>query len=82
MKKIAITGTLTKKRAEYVNEITRLGHKFAKSVSKTTDYLVIGGDKGTVSNKRKDAEAKGVQVLSEDELKAMISGWEEELLGL
>ena len=47
-----------------------LGAKVSGSVSKKTDYVIVGADAGS---KAKKARELGVTVLSEDEWQAMIA---------
>lgn len=70
-KKFVITGTLTMMGREMAAEkIRSAGGVFQSSVGKDTSYLVAG-DKVGVS-KLKKAEGLGVQVISEQELLAML----------
>lgn len=64
-KTIVFTGTLTKmSRAEAKAIAERLGAKVAGSVSKKTDYVVVGTDAGS---KAKAAAELGVMILDEDQ---------------
>ena len=64
-KTVVFTGTLERMtRSEAKARAERLGAKVAGSVSKSTDYVVAGPGAGS---KLKNAEALGVQVLTEDE---------------
>jgi DNA ligase (NAD+) len=65
-KTLAITGTLpTLKRDEAKALIQQAGGKVVESVSKKTDYLVVGEDAGS---KLKKAEELGISQLSEAQL--------------
>ena len=64
-----ITGTLTRSRDEVKNDLLSLGAKVTNSVSKKTDYLVVGVDAGS---KLREAETIGVKTLSEREFDALI----------
>jgi len=69
---LVVTGTLTKPRADVQKAIEVAGGKVAGSVSKKTTYLVAGADTG--KTKLEAAEKHGVQVISEQELEALIAG--------
>lgn len=69
-KTVVFTGTLTRlSRDEAKAQAERLGAKVAGSVSKKTDYVIIGADAGS---KAKKAQELGVQILSEEEWLEMI----------
>jgi len=69
-KTVVFTGTLaTMSRGEAKARAEALGAKVAGSVSKKTDYVVVGADAG--SKARKAAEL-GVETLTEDDWLAMI----------
>lgn len=64
-KTVVFTGTLEQMgRAEAKSRAESLGAKVAGSVSKNTDYVIVGADAGS---KRKKAEELGVKILSEQE---------------
>ena len=64
-KRFVITGTLrTMTREQAIEKIEALGGKFQKTISKTTDFLVIGEKVG--KTKILKAEKLGVKVMSED----------------
>lgn len=69
-KTIVFTGTLEKMtRAEAKAKALSLGAKVAGSVSKNTDYVVMGADAGSKAVKAKEL---GVTILSEDEYAELI----------
>ncbi|NIA68635.1 NAD-dependent DNA ligase LigA [Pelagibius litoralis] len=69
-KTVVFTGSLqTMTRSEAKAKAETLGAKVAGSVSKKTDYVVIGADAGS---KAKKAEALGLTMLSEEEWQALI----------
>ncbi len=69
-KTVVFTGTLvTMTRSEAKAKAESLGAKVAGSVSKKTDYVVVGADAGS---KAKKAEQLGVAMLSEEEWQALI----------
>ncbi|HSR71803.1 MAG TPA: BRCT domain-containing protein, partial [Kiloniellales bacterium] len=64
-KTVVFTGSLeTMTRSEAKARAESLGAKVAGSVSKKTDYVVIGADAGS---KAKKAAELGVETLSEDD---------------
>jgi DNA ligase (NAD+) len=68
-KTMVFTGTLEKmSRGEAKARAEAMGAKVSGSVSKKTDYVVVGADPGS---KAKKAEALGVAILSEDDWLAM-----------
>ncbi|MDJ0573886.1 MAG: NAD-dependent DNA ligase LigA [Xenococcaceae cyanobacterium MO_234.B1] len=70
-KTFVITGTLpTLKRNEAKNLIEQAGSKVTNSVSKNTDYLVVGDDAGS---KLEKARKLGIQELNESQLLAMLA---------
>jgi DNA ligase (NAD+) len=69
-KTFVITGTLpTLKRDEAKTLIQKAGGKVAESVSKKTDYVVVGEEAGSKLTK---AEALGISLLSEEQLLEML----------
>ncbi len=68
-KTVVFTGTLASMtRAEAKARAEALGAKVAGSVSRKTDYVVVGADAGSKAEK---ARALGVAMLSEDEWRAL-----------
>ena len=71
-KTFVITGTLpTLKREDTKKLIQNAGGKVTDSVSKKTDYLVVGEEAGS---KLKKAQDLGITLLSEAELLTLLSG--------
>ncbi|MBM3137222.1 MAG: NAD-dependent DNA ligase LigA [Chloroflexi bacterium] len=71
-KKFVVTGTLAGfSRDEIKQFIAAHGGKVSGSVSKNTDYLVLGENPGS---KYDDARALGVPVIDEDELRKLAEG--------
>ncbi len=69
-KKFVITGSLpTLSRDEAKARIEEQGGKVSGSVSKNTDYLLLGEGGGS---KRSDAEKFGIPMISEDEFLALM----------
>ncbi|WP_028842898.1 NAD-dependent DNA ligase LigA [Thermodesulfovibrio yellowstonii] len=64
-----ITGTLPKPREEVKEIIEKAGGKVSSSVSKNTDYLLVGEDPGS---KLAKAQALGVKTLSYEEFLKML----------
>lgn len=71
-----ITGTLPKPRNELEELIESLGGQASSSVSKSTDYLVVGENPGS---KLQKAQALGVKTVSYDELMKLIEHHKSEL---
>ena len=71
-KTVVFTGALeTMTRSEAKTKAESLGAKVSGSVSKKTDYVIVGADAGS---KAKKAAELGVTVLSEEDWQAMIGG--------
>lgn len=71
-KTFVLTGTLERRtRGEAEEEIRRLGGKTSGSVSKKTDYVVVGADPGSKYDRAREL---GVTVLNEDEFEQLLSG--------
>lgn len=70
-KTVVVTGSLKDfSRTEIKDKLEELGAKVSSSVSKKTDYVIVGEDPGSKYNK---AVELGVSILSEDEFKSMIN---------
>ena len=70
-KTIVFTGTLQKMtRSEAKAKAQSLGAKVSGSVSKNTDYVIIGTDAGS---KAKAAQELNITILSEDEFLSIIT---------
>ncbi|MCL5986093.1 MAG: NAD-dependent DNA ligase LigA [Actinobacteria bacterium] len=71
-KTFVLTGKLSSfTRAEAEQLIKRLGGRVSESVSKSTDYVLVGEEPGSKYDK---ALNLGVRILSEDEFKKLIGG--------
>ena len=68
-KKFVITGTLSKARGEFKKLIEAHGGKVSGSVSKSTDYVLVGEDAGT---KEKKAMELGLNILDEEAFNNML----------
>lgn len=67
---VVVTGTLSKySRREIQDLIKQHGARASSSVSKNTDYVVVGEDAGSKLTK---AQELGIPVLTEDEFEALI----------
>ena len=70
-KTVVFTGTLQKMtRSEAKAKALSLGAKVAGSVSKNTDYVIVGTDAGS---KAKTAQELGIKMLSEEDFLILIS---------
>lgn len=67
-KRFVITGTLSKPRGEFEEEIIAMGGKVSSSVSKNTDFVLAGESAGSKLTKAQDL---GVTIIDEDEYKRM-----------
>ena len=66
-----VTGTLIKRSRTEIEELIRsLGGKISSSVSRKTDYVIVGSDPGGKLDK---ALALGIKVLSEEEFEQLIA---------
>jgi len=70
-KSFVITGSLSKPRDEFARMIEQLGGKVVGSVSKNTDYLLVGDAPGSKAEK---AQSLGVKILNEADFTEMITG--------
>ena len=71
-KSFVFTGSLERRsRDEAGAEVLRHGGKVAGSVSKLTDYVVVGSDPGSKHDK---ARSLGVTILNEDDFDSLLSG--------
>jgi DNA ligase (NAD+) len=68
-KVFVITGTMSVPREQIESLIESYGGKITGSVSKKTDYVVVGENAGSKATK---AAELGVKILSEDELRALV----------
>ena len=73
-KTFVITGTLSQSRDLIREKIESVGGKVTESVSKKTDYLVLGENPGSKYQKALDL---GVKIIKEDELDIMFGGSNE-----
>ena len=64
-----LTGELSRPREEILRRLEALGAKVSSSVSKKTDFVVMGKDPGS---KYADAQRLGVKILNEEEFRNMI----------
>jgi len=67
-KTFVITGTHTTPRKELVALIERHGGRVTGSVTRTTDYVVLGEDPGSKADKAKEL---GIATINEDELRRL-----------
>lgn len=71
-KTFVITGSLSSTRDNVTNLIESKGGIVINSVSKNTDYLVVGASNGASSSKYKKAIQLGIKLLNEEELMELI----------
>ena len=69
-KTFVITGTLSKSRDEIRNEIESFGGKVSDSVSKKTDYVIVGDNPGSKYDK---ALKLSIKILKEEDLNEMMN---------
>ena len=71
-KTFVFTGALARRsRDEGASEVMRHGGKVSGSVSKLTDYVVVGADPGS---KHAKARSLGVTILNEDDFEKLLAG--------
>ena len=71
-KTFVITGTMESFTRQEAGEIVeKLGGKVSSSVSRNTDYVVVGENPGSKYDK---AVTLGVQILDEEAFKALVAG--------
>ena len=70
-KNIVITGVLSKPRSYFINELQNFSAKITNSVSKNTDFLLLGVDAG---NKLELAKKYGVKILTESQYEKLKNG--------
>ena len=68
-KTVVLTGTMKKPRGEIKELLESLGAHVSSSVSKKTDYVIVGEEPGS---KLEKAKKLGVKILNEDEMWKMI----------
>ena len=68
-KKIVITGTLTHPRDEVKSLIESMGGNIIESVSKKTDYLLLGENPGSKYDK---ALSLGIKIIKEEDFNEMM----------
>ena len=70
-KTFVLTGTLSLPREHFEREIERLGGKVVSSVSRKTDFVVSGPNKG--STKHRKALEFGIDIITEEQLKKLLA---------
>jgi len=68
---VVVTGTLTVGRVEFESILKKAGAKVTGSVSKNTNYLIVGGSPGS---KLSTAKSLGVTILTEHEARETLAG--------
>jgi DNA ligase (NAD+) len=68
-KSFVFTGTLTMNRREAEELVKSMGARVSGSVSKKTDFVVVGEDAGSKADRAREL---GVTILSEDEFRALV----------
>ena len=68
---ICITGTLSRPRSWYAQEIEKAGGKFTNTLTKTTTKLIVGTGGG---GKQAKADKLGIAILTEEQFLTLIGG--------
>jgi DNA ligase (NAD+) len=72
-KKVVITGSIEGiKRSELSDIIRNMGGEVLSSVTKQTDYVIVGTDPGSKLDK---AKALGIEIIDEDKIKSIIDDY-------
>lgn len=74
-KKFVLTGALSVNRNEMTKRIEALGGKSSGSVSKATDFVLVGEDPGS---KYEKAKSLGIQIYTEEEILPLLEEAEKE----
>ena len=69
-KTFVITGTLSMPREDVKEKIESLGGKVTSSVTKKTDYVIVGESPGSKYDKAKEL---GITILNEDEYNSLLN---------
>ena len=67
--KFVITGTLSKPRDYYKEVLESLGAKVTESVTKKTNYVLLGENPGSKYDKAKEL---GITIISEEEYEELV----------
>jgi DNA ligase (NAD+) len=72
-KVFVITGALSRPREDFIDIIENLGGKVSSSVSRKTDYVLLGeNEDGKISGKEKTARDLGVKIINEEEFSKLL----------
>jgi DNA ligase (NAD+) len=72
-KTFVITGALSRPREYFSGIIESLEGKVSSSVSKNTDYVLLGeNENGKISTKEKSARELGIKIISEEEFERLL----------